>query len=123
MTNPTLSTLVDQLKTNPLNWALFAVFLYVLRSYLSASAPTVPEPKHPETIVFRDYTPIELQVYTGRQDNDRGRILMAVNGNVYDVTRGRNFYGQGANCLYFICYRPFLFLNPTSWTNIYNPPP
>jgi len=89
----TLNTLIDQLKANPLNWALLAVFLYVLRSYLSASAPAVPEPKHPETIVFKDYTPVELQAYTGRQDNDRGRILMAVNGNVYDVTSGRNFYG------------------------------
>ncbi|RUO95366.1 cytochrome b5-like heme/steroid binding domain-containing protein [Jimgerdemannia flammicorona] len=89
----TINTLVDQLKANPLNWALLAVFLYVLRSYISAPANAAPEPRHPETIVFKDYTPIELQPYTGKQDNGMGRILMAVNGNVYDVSRGRNFYG------------------------------
>lgn len=43
-------------------------------------------------IVFKNYTPKELEPFNGTNDT---RVLMGVNGNVYDVTRGRNFYGPG----------------------------
>ncbi|KAI8047531.1 putative sterol-binding protein, partial [Gilbertella persicaria] len=49
-------------------------------------------PKHPETIVFRNYTPVELLPYNGK---DNPRILIGVNGSVYDVSQGSNFYGPG----------------------------
>ncbi|KAF7727826.1 hypothetical protein EC973_006939 [Apophysomyces ossiformis] len=42
-------------------------------------------------MVFKNYTPKELLPYNGNGPD--GRILMGVNGSVYDVTRGRNFYG------------------------------
>ncbi|KAF3840691.1 hypothetical protein F7725_006553 [Dissostichus mawsoni] len=38
----------------------------------------------------RDFTLAELKPYDGLQDP---RILMAVNGKVFDVTRGKKFYG------------------------------
>lgn len=91
----TLDSLYNQLKQNPLNWALLVVFLCVLKSYISTQPSEATQPKHPETIVFKNYTPLELHPFNGKQDNGNGRILMAVSGNVYDVTRGRSFYGPG----------------------------
>lgn len=53
----------------------------------------VQEAKHPEVMIFKNYTPINLLPFDGL--GKEGRILMAVNGSIYDVTRGRNFYGPG----------------------------
>jgi membrane-associated progesterone receptor component len=53
----------------------------------------VQEPKHAEVLVFKNYTPVDLLPFDGNGTD--GRILMGVNGSVYDVTRGRNFYGPG----------------------------
>ena len=48
----------------------------------------------------RDYwTEEELAPFDGRLDED-GPILMAVNGDVYNVWKGRHFYGPG--CEYHI---------------------
>ncbi|CAO3660868.1 unnamed protein product [Umbelopsis vinacea] len=89
----TINTLLHQLKENPVNWALLAVLAYVVRSYVSSSKAITVSPKHPEVMLFKTYNPKELREFDGNSDN--GRILMAVNGSVYDVTRGRNFYGPG----------------------------
>lgn len=51
------------------------------------------EAKHPEVMIFKNYTPLDLLPFDGL--GKEGRILMAVNGSIYDVTRGRNFYGPG----------------------------
>ncbi|KAG0756384.1 hypothetical protein G6F24_011188 [Rhizopus arrhizus] len=59
----------------------------------SSSTPTIQEAKHPEVLVFKNYTPLDLLPFDG--NGKEGRILMAVNGSIYDVTRGRNFYGPG----------------------------
>lgn len=53
----------------------------------------IQEAKHPEVMIFKNYTPIDLLPFDGH--GKEGRILMAVNGSIYDVTRGRNFYGPG----------------------------
>ncbi|KAL1915252.1 uncharacterized protein VTP21DRAFT_7528 [Calcarisporiella thermophila] len=86
-----LTTLVDQLKSNPINWALLAVLVYALRNCFTRPA-ALPKPRHPSVIVFRHYTPRELAHFNGREDPS-APILLAVKGNVFDVTRGRNFYG------------------------------
>ncbi|CAG8450751.1 5256_t:CDS:2 [Paraglomus occultum] len=83
-------TLITQLETNPLNWFLFAFLIYVVYSYLTPPNHDPPKARHPETTVFRHYTPRQLRAYDGRSQN---KIYLAVCGNVYDVTRGRNFYG------------------------------
>ena len=36
----------------------------------------------------------ELREYDGKKNN--GRILIAVNGKIFDVTRGKKFYGPGS---------------------------
>ncbi|KAF9950182.1 hypothetical protein BGZ72_008128 [Mortierella alpina] len=79
--------------TNPLNWVLAAVLGYVSYNYFSSSAappPAAPRPRLP-TLVFKEYTPKELAQFDGRTEDTR--ILMAIQGKVFDVTRGRNFYG------------------------------
>ncbi|ORY96294.1 cytochrome b5-like heme/steroid binding domain-containing protein, partial [Syncephalastrum racemosum] len=58
-----------------------------------SSKPAAIPAKHPDVITFKNYTPKSLLPFDGTQKD--GRVLMAVNGSVYDVTRGRNFYGPG----------------------------
>jgi len=45
---------------------------------------------HPPTVLFKTYTPKTLEPFNGV---DGGRILLAINGIVFDVTAGRHFYG------------------------------
>jgi membrane-associated progesterone receptor component len=42
----------------------------------------------------RDFTLEELRPYDG--NGPEGRVLVGVLGKVYDVTRGKRFYGPGA---------------------------
>ncbi|KAJ2925985.1 hypothetical protein H1R20_g11092, partial [Candolleomyces eurysporus] len=41
-------------------------------------------------VLFKTYTPKTLEPFNGK---DGGRILLAINGIVFEVTAGRNFYG------------------------------
>ena len=45
----------------------------------------------------RDYTPRQLKPFDGTksEDNPEGRILIGVLGKVYDMTKGKSFYGPG----------------------------
>ena len=45
-----------------------------------------------EPMKKRDFTPEELQEYDGVKQK---RVLLAVNFKVFDVTRGKDFYGPG----------------------------
>jgi len=87
----------------PVNTALFLYILYSVQRIIfpSSSKPTtIPNefkhgyswiPKaHPPTVLFKVYTPKTLEPFNGL---DGGRILLAINGIVFDVTAGRNFYG------------------------------
>lgn len=49
------------------------------------------EPELPK--LRRDFTVKELREFDGNQPD--GRVLVAVMGNVYDVTKGKRFYGPG----------------------------
>ncbi|KAI8885152.1 RNI-like protein [Backusella circina FSU 941] len=89
----TFDLLAKQLKGNPVNWALLGVFFYMVKSYATPNQVYVKQAEHPEVLVFRNYTPIDLLPFDGNGPD--GRILMGVNGSVYDVSRGRNFYGPG----------------------------
>ena len=94
---------------NPVNWVLAAVLGYISYNYFTSSAappPPAPRPKH-AALVFREYTPKELEPFNG--STPETRILMAVKGNVYDVTRGRNFYGPGTTLFHLHVVACFLF--------------
>lgn len=87
----------------PINTALLLYILYSVQRIIFPSTPkpsTIPHefkggyswmPKaHPPTVLFKIYTPKTLEPFSGR---DGGRILLAIDGIVFDVTAGRNFYG------------------------------
>ena len=62
---------------------------------------------HPPTVLFKEYTPRTLAKFDGRQDGSGdgggGRILLAIDRVVFDVTAGRNFYGPRMSfwCFFF----------------------
>lgn len=66
--------------------------IYTLRYFTMSNKPPFIPAKHPEVLVFKNYTPVDLLPFDGKNGS---RILMGVNGSVYDVTLGRNFYGPG----------------------------
>ncbi|SPO23555.1 related to Membrane steroid binding protein [Ustilago trichophora] len=116
-----LSRFAESIYTNPLNIVLLFALLYIViplirptspsssrwtptvaeaRSHLTAPSDryTYLPPAHPDTVEWTKYTPRTLAVYdgTGTGDQDDGsRILLAINRKVFDVTKGKNFYGPG----------------------------
>ena len=89
----------------PVNTALLLYILYSIQRIIfpptsSAKPESIPSefkagyswmPKsHPPTLLYRVYTPKTLEPFNGKDD---GRILLAIDGIVFDVTAGRNFYG------------------------------
>ncbi|XP_070554025.1 membrane-associated progesterone receptor component 1-like [Ptychodera flava] len=85
-----------ELVSSPLNLILLAMCIYLLYKILRREKPdeTPPRPPPLPKMKKRDFTLEELKEYTGDEKND-GRVLVAVNGRVFDVTRGKKFYGPG----------------------------
>lgn len=103
---------------SPINTALLLYILYAVQRIIfpSTSAPskTPTEFKsgyswmpysHPPTVLFKTYTPKTLEPFSGK---DGGRILLGINGTVFDVTAGRNFYGPGPCPLSPCTYGPLM---------------
>ncbi|KAF9242848.1 cytochrome b5-like heme/steroid binding domain-containing protein [Melanogaster broomeanus] len=83
-----------------------ALLIYILYSVQRIVFPPISNPKtvphefrkgyswmpktHPPSVLFKTYTPQTLAPFDGK---DGGRILLAINSIVFDVTAGRNFYG------------------------------
>ncbi|KAE8230429.1 hypothetical protein CF326_g4572 [Tilletia indica] len=47
---------------------------------------------HPETVVWTRFTPRTLAVHDG-SGGSKSKILLGIHGKVFDVSKGRNFYG------------------------------
>lgn len=81
---------------SPLNLSLLGLCLFLLYQILRGERPAVPageaDPPPLPKMKRRDFTLAQLRPYDGVQDP---RILMAINGKVFDVTRARKFYGPG----------------------------
>ncbi|NWU90100.1 PGRC1 protein, partial [Upupa epops] len=79
---------------SPLNLSLLGLCLFLLYQIVRGERPAMPpgeaEPPPPPKMKRRDFTLAELRPFDGVQDP---RILMAVNGKVFDVSRARKFYG------------------------------
>ncbi|XP_061819011.1 membrane-associated progesterone receptor component 1 [Nerophis lumbriciformis] len=82
----------QEIFTSPLNLTLLSLCLYLLyKIFRGDKPPEVDEGEQPLVkLKKRDLTLAELKLYDGVQDP---RILMAINGKVFDVTRGKKFYG------------------------------
>ncbi|XP_064374282.1 membrane-associated progesterone receptor component 1 [Dromaius novaehollandiae] len=79
---------------SPLNLSLLGLCLFLLYQILRGERSAAPagdaDPPPPPKMRRRDFTLAQLRPYDGVRDP---RILMAVNGKVFDVTRARKFYG------------------------------
>ena len=80
---------------SPVNLALVGIIAFlVYQIFRSKTKTETPAPVIKELPkIKRDFTVEELKKYDGRGTD--GRILVAVNGSVYDATRGARFYGPG----------------------------
>ncbi|KAH6970815.1 cytochrome b5-like heme/steroid binding domain-containing protein, partial [Ilyonectria sp. MPI-CAGE-AT-0026] len=76
---------------SPLNLILLSAVLYTCYALLRPSPPPTLPRDAPAT-VFRTYTPHTLLPYSGKDDSP---VYLAVRGRIFDVSRGRNFYGPG----------------------------
>lgn len=85
------ATAAESTLFTPLNIILVSVLLYTAYAILRPSPP--PKlPKEEPAIVFKTYTPRTLLPFNGENDSP---VYLAVRGRVFDVSRGRNFYGPG----------------------------
>lgn len=84
----------QEIFTSPLNLTLLSLCLFLLyKIFRGDKPPELGEVEKPlPKLKKRDFTLAELKPYDGLENP---RILMAVNGKVFDVTRGKKFYGPG----------------------------
>lgn len=94
-----LATTFREIFYSPMNLALLSIICFLVYKIVrdrtegtgARDSGPPPEPELPK--LRRDFTIKELRPYDGNQPD--GRVLVAVNGNVYDVTKGKRFYGPG----------------------------
>ncbi|KAG8967463.1 hypothetical protein FRC05_002058 [Tulasnella sp. 425] len=100
-----MSSFAQPLIETPLNALLLVPIAYYAYSIAFPNvkpAATIPTDwrggyswkpaSHPKTVLYKRYTPKTLQPFNGV---DSPRILLAINGKVFDVTAGGSFYGPG----------------------------
>ena len=91
-----ISNLASELFTSPLNIALLGICGFLIYKIIASRRRAEPsESKEPDLppLKKQDFTLEQLREYDGVGKN--GRILIAVNGKVFDVTKGKRFYGPG----------------------------
>lgn len=79
-----------------LNGSLVAIITFLLmKIFMKRNEPQVED--RDDTVLpkmkKRDFTIKELREFDGTKGD--GRILVAINGKVFDVTKGKHFYGPG----------------------------
>lgn len=93
--------IVSELIGSPLNLALLGICAFLIYKIVSSKKPSdAPPPKEPELppLKKQDFTLEQLREYDGKSND--GRILIAVNHKVFDVTRGKRFYGPSKFLLF-----------------------
>lgn len=94
--NSFIMNFIHEIINSPINFILVGVIIFLIyKIFKSKNKPEeLPAEQTPELPkIRRDFTVEELKKYDGKGSD--GRILVAVNGSVYDVTRGKRFYGPG----------------------------
>lgn len=96
--NGMISDLYNEIASSPINIALLvAICILVYKIFKGRTEedggneakidPPLPKMKK------QDMTLEELRKYDGVQGD--GRVLVAINGRIFDVSKGRRFYGPG----------------------------
>lgn len=83
------------------NGSLIAFITFLLmKIFMKRNEQQIEEQDHPRLpkMKKKDFTIQELREYDGTKND--GRILVAINGKVFDVTKGRHFYGPGKLLFY-----------------------
>ena len=90
-----INEILSEILKSPINVILVAIITVLIYKILkNKNKKYVPMNQIKELPKLRkDFTVEELKVYNGTGLD--GRILVAVNGSVYDVTKGARFYGPG----------------------------
>ncbi len=96
-----MANFVQELFTSPLNLLLLGVCGFLLYKIVKGRKEEPVKPPEPQLppLKKRDFTLEQLREFDGR--GREGRILIAVNNKVFDVTRGKRFYGPGTKTLTF----------------------
>lgn len=87
---------VEEIFSSPLYIFLIGVIAFlVYKIFKTYTHQPIEYPEEPVLAKMkkRDFTVEELKKYDGT--GEEGRILVAVNGKVFDVTKGKRFYGSG----------------------------
>ncbi|XP_054716023.1 membrane-associated progesterone receptor component 1-like [Uloborus diversus] len=81
--------------SEPLNLVLLSICLFLLYLIFKKQEKVQVTPPTPQLPAMkrRDMTYTELKKYDGTGED--GRVCVAVNGKVFDVTKGKRFYGPG----------------------------
>ena len=96
--------------TAPLQVICLLALVYVVKRFFFRQAveETEEEPVEPlEPMKKRDFTLEELKEYDGTNNQ---RILIAVNGNIFDVSRGKHYYGPGLLAKIVVYSSPISYL-------------
>ena len=86
----------SELVSSPLNLALLGLCAFLLYKIIVGQRKPAPLPsREPELPKMKkqDMTLEQLREYDGKGEDER--ILIAANGKIFDVTRGKRFYGPG----------------------------
>lgn len=90
-----VSSIFYEIIYSPVNLLLTVIIVVlvfkILKSKFAKVSVEAPTPELPK--LRKDMTVAELRQYDGNQAD--GRVLVAVNGWIFDATRGRRFYGPG----------------------------
>jgi len=74
--------------------AIAALIYKILTQNSDEDLPPPPEPL-PPPVKKQDMTLEQLRKYDGVSEECEGKVCVAVNGRVFDVTQGKRFYGPG----------------------------
>merc|ERR1719510_628293 len=94
-----LQWFIDELTGSPLNIVLLLVICFLIYKLLKPESDVgsveIEPPLQP--MKKRDFTPRQLKPFDGTksEENPDARVLIGVLGKVYDMTKGKSFYGPG----------------------------